>query len=255
MAASRFLGPVLFVAFAFGIALLASPRFDTPRPSGAQAYGPPPVEVGERMAGPDRERLFFDDWHGDEYGAVLPIEKLQEIGASIAALGGRNDQLLGGSGWELLGPSGMQTTTLSTLYSGRILDIDGQTVAGNLHFWFAAASGGLWDYDATLQVYAPLTETLPTQAVGTVSVDPANAQNIVIGTGEFGIRGGLGIFYTTNGGDTWTAATGSPNGAVHRIRHITSTRLVCAAETGWYVSTNGGAAWTQQYGGTFFDLA
>jgi len=255
MAASRSTGLALFGMVAVGIALLASPRFDTPRSSGVQPYGPALPKVGERVAGPDRERLFFDDWHGEEYGAVLPTEKLQEIRASVAALGAGKDQLLGGSGWELLGPSGMQTTTTSTLYSGRILDIEGQTVAGILHFYFAAASGGLWDYDATNRVYAPLTESLPTQAVGTVSVDPANAQNIVIGTGEYALRAGMGIFYTTNGGGTWTAATGYSGGTVHRIRHITSTRLVCAADNGWYLSTNGGATWTLRYSGTYFDLA
>lgn len=270
MAASRSIRPVLLGVCAAGLLFVGNPgpgpdRLEPPRLVLRQLDPPEPYAVatapvaapafGARMAGPDRERRFFDDWHGDEYGAVLPEEKLREITASINALGGGEDQLLGGSGWELLGPSGMQTTTPTTLYSGRILDIEGQTVGGHLHFWFAAASGGLWDYNATLQVYAPLTESLPTQAVGTVSVDPTNGQNIVIGTGEYALRAGLGIFYTTDGGGTWTAATGFSGGAVHRIRHITSSRLVCAAESGWYVSTNGGAAWSHVYGGTYFDIA
>jgi len=253
MAASR---STLLALFAIGVLGLGSHQ-SAPLVPGPATLDEESGETAEgRISGPERERRFFDDWHGDDYGAVLPTEKLMEMGAAVAALGPKEDQLLSGTGWELLGPSGMQTTTASTLYSGRILDIDGQTAGdGHLHFWFAAASGGLWNYDATIQSYTPVTETLPTQAVGTVSVDPANAQNIVIGTGEYALRGGLGIFRTTNGGATWTAATGDGTYAVHRIRHITSSRLVAAAEDGFYLSTNGGATWTAIYGGTYFDLA
>jgi hypothetical protein len=256
MAASRFTWLALL---ALGVLGLASRRFDMSSPvvpPGSFAGKDAGKPAGDRVSGPERERRFFDDWHGDDYGAVLPPEKLNEMNAAVAALETGEDQLLGGSGWSLMGPSGMQTTTPSTLYSGRILDIDGQTAGdGHLHFWFAAASGGLWDYDATIQAYTPLTESLPTQVVGTVSVDPANAQNIVIGTGEYALRAGLGIFRTTNGGATWTAATGDGTFAVHRIRHITSTRLVAAAEDGFYLSIDGGATWTQRYAGTYFDLA
>lgn len=224
----------------------------TPNPGSATTEAP--GRRNKRIAGPDRERRFFDDWHGDDYGAVLPPEVLEAMSTSVRALAREQDQLLGGTGWELLGPSGMKTAA-PTLYSGRILDIDYRIMPITIDFWFAAASGGLWHYDGLIDTYTPLTEDLPTQAVGTVSVDPTDPLKIVIGTGEFGIRGGLGIFRSTDGGATWTAATGDPTEPVHRIRHITSSRLVCAAADGWFVSTDGGASWTQNSPGVFFDIA
>lgn len=235
--------------------IAASPAVARPTPEpdaqGAEAY----AEGAE--AGPELERLFFDDWHGEEYGAVLPPEIQLQMRAEIDALPPAPGGLQSSDGWSLAGPSGMKAPGHNNLYSGRVLDLASRNTGSTLDIWVAAASGGLWHFNGYTGVYTPLTETLATQAVSTVSVDPANPLNIVIGTGEYGVRGGLGIFRSTDGGATWqtTNADAALTGEVHRIRHVTSTKLVCAASKALLRSGDGGATWTVVLGYRSFDVA
>lgn len=214
------------------------------------------AEAEEGVPGPERERQFFDDWHGVEYGAVLPPEVLQRMRSDVDALPAPAE-LLSTDGWSLMGPSGMKQPGTSNLYSGRILDFAWRFTSGQLDIWIAAASGGLWYFNGNGGAHAPLTDDLPTQCVSTVSVDPTSGLNLVIGTGEAGVRGGLGVFRSTDGGATWqaTSLTGAISGEVHRIRHLTSTTLLCAATNGIFRSTDGGANWTQIRATLAYDLA
>lgn len=228
-------------------AVRRTPERDEDREVGAEGPG----------AGPDLERLFFDDWHGEEYGAVLPPEIQQRMRAEIDALPQAPAGLQSSDGWQLVGPSGMKQPGHNNLYSGRVLDLASRNTGATLDIWVAAASGGLWHFNGYTGVYTPLTETLATQAVSSVSVDPADPLNIVIGTGEYGVRGGLGIFRSTDGGVTWltTNADAALTGEVHRIRHVSSTKLVCAASKALLRSGDGGATWTVVLARRSFDVA
>jgi photosystem II stability/assembly factor-like uncharacterized protein len=224
---------------------------DSAHAAPAAATAPPdrPIE------GPDRERWFFSDWHGRNYGAVLPEDVYRRMRAEVDAVPPEPD--LDVVGWTLAGPRGM-TTENAQLYSGRVLDIDWDLSGPYLQVWIATASGGLWRYDDTPpNASVPLTDALPTLAVGTVSVDPVNPQNIVIGTGEYGVRGGLGIYRTTDGGSTWAPAAYDPGAGIpHRIRHVNSSLLLGTASEWTIRSTDGGASWTKIVdGGPYFDLA
>ncbi len=71
-----------------------------------------------------------------------------------------------------------------------------------------AASGGAWkSYDGGSS-WSPLSDFLPTLAVGAVAVDRNNSQRVFIGTGEGAANWdavyGNGIYMSGNGGGTWT---------------------------------------------------
>ena len=218
-----------------------SPASDAVEVAVVPAEGPP---TDEPQKGPDRERWFFDDWHGEDHGPVLDRDVLDSIWSEIRALPESQDRVAGP--WSLLGASGMFTAS-GGRYSGRVLDIDHKVDGSNIiQIHFAAASGGLWHYNDGTTQSTPITDDLPTQAVGTVSVNPGNHDDIIIGTGEHWIRGGLGVFRSTDGGQSWASVTVPFNpGIMHRIRHIDSNRVITAGQDGWHKSTDGGATWFQ----------
>src|SRR6185436_6896706 len=114
-----------------------------------------------------RERQFFDDWHGPEYGAVLPPEVLQRMTSEVDAMP-KGAEVFSTDGWSLAGPSGMKQPATTNLYSGRVLDFAYRISGGQLDIWIAAASGGLWYFNGDGGAHAPLTDNLATQCVTTV---------------------------------------------------------------------------------------
>jgi len=143
------------------------------------------------------------------------------------------------------------------VYSGRILDvasyIDG---SGSAHVFLATATGGLWRYDDDTSSLTPLTDQLPSLAIGTVALDPNDPSKILIGTGEHWVRGGSEIYRSTDGGANWVQ-TSYPAGAQtpHRIRYANSQKVYVAANNGIVISTNGGTSWDWRVSGCHFDLA
>jgi hypothetical protein len=159
---------------------------------------------------------------------------------------------------------------------------------GDCRMYITPAGGGIWRTKNALNGqphWEYLAGPLGINSAGTVTVDPndASGNTIYVGTGEANICGsgcvaGVGVYKSTNGGDTWTgplggAATdtgnplggkgvgeivvkpGSPNtlyvGTTTALRGMSSvccsgvTRPVPgAAKWGLYKSTDGGATWS-----------
>ncbi len=82
----------------------------------------------------------------------------------------------------------------------------------NQTVYVGGAQGGLWRSLDNGQNWTPLTDDLPSQAIGAVAIDPANPDVIYLGTGEPNRSGdsyyGAGLFKTTNGGQSWTQIVG-----------------------------------------------
>ncbi|MBU0692167.1 hypothetical protein KKH18_10210, partial [bacterium] len=117
--------------------------------------------------------------------------------------------------WTVLGPENM---------AGRILTLAYDPTNTNI-VYAGSASGGLWkSTDGTLSWF-PLTDDLPSLAVGCVAIDPNNHNTLYIGTGEgsFNVDAvyGAGIFKSTDGGTTWNTTgmswTQSQQRAVNEI--------------------------------------
>lgn len=73
--------------------------------------------------------------------------------------------------------------------------------------YVAGADGGVWrTLDGGL-TWSPLTDHMPTTAMGALALDPTDEDVIYAGTGEANFanhsRYGLGLFKSTDGGDSW----------------------------------------------------
>ncbi|HJP66147.1 MAG TPA: hypothetical protein VKA30_07580 [Actinomycetota bacterium] len=91
--------------------------------------------------------------------------------------------------------------------------------------WVAAAGGGIWRTNNALAAkpawIAP-PNSLPTNAFGSLTIDPndPSGNTLYAGSGEPNGSGdseaGLGLFKTTNGGQSWTLLAGSQSAALNR---------------------------------------
>jgi hypothetical protein len=219
---------------------------------------------GLRAEALERE-AFLISMHGFEFGvprtayanAVRQTQtmRMAEKAAARAALRTVPEQ---GSGtWTFIGPlpmRGQQANFGGALFgpqfnaTGRIsaLAVD---PAGNLYV--GAASGGVWlsrDGGAT---FTSIGDTLPTQSIGSISVDSFNNNppRVYVGTGEgnsaIDTYYGLGLWSTADMGKTWVQADPAKFNSNGDYQAFTSLLTPCQhifAGTGNGVSSSRGAA-------------
>ena len=124
-------------------------------------------------------------------------------------IGEKNQDNNGGNGnvfsdrWEELGPAPIGGTSS---YTGRVSAIG--VSAGNPELYYVGgADGGVWKSLDGGTSWSPLTDHLPTTAIGAIAVDPGNDQVVYAGSGEANFanhsRYGLGLYKTTDGGENW----------------------------------------------------
>src|SRR5207253_1897870 len=87
-------------------------------------------------------------------------------------------------------------------------------VPGNCRLWVGTAGGGVWRTDDALAAspsWTWLTGVLALNSVGALVADPndSSGNTLYVGTGEgnrcsSGCESGVGIYKTTNGGNSWT---------------------------------------------------
>src|SRR5437667_6582683 len=147
----------------------------------------------------------------------------------------------------------------SATMSGRISAIAGtREPSGKITLFVGAASGGVWKSDDGGTRYRPVFDEQPVQSIGAIALDPKNAKNVWVGTGEswtrYSVSIGDGIHKSTDGGETWTHA-GLNNS--ERIAQIVvspkNSDTVYAAvpgalwsdspDRGLYQTTDGGKTW------------
>lgn len=124
------------------------------------------------------------------------------LAAAIVALATLAVQA-GAQPWEDLGPSPVSWFGGS---AGRVSAIVCSPTDPDRYF-VAGADGGVWrtlDGGASWQ---PMTSHMPTTAIGALAMDPGDENVIYAGTGEANYanhsRYGLGLYKTTDGGETW----------------------------------------------------
>lgn len=227
-------------------------------------------------------------------GGEVPME------ATLAAQNGwakLNANKHSAGSWQLIGPS--QATyppVLNSLGDGAQYIAAGRVTAmalapncgeGHCRLYVAAAGGGIWRTDKALhtnpsQKWEFISGSFATNAIGSLILDPNDptGNTLYAGTGEPNVsvdsEAGMGIYKTTNGGDTWTLLPGSvvppsnfqgravaslavaPNGDIfaaiaRAVRGVSSTDggptsnpppATLPADFGVYKSSNGGATFT-----------
>src|SRR5438552_14750456 len=159
---------------------------------------------------------------------VIPVSMVQnakktfnKIAAQTAA--NTSSTLTGNNHWQSYGPiqnsvqpgvlsfSGATTPTASR---DTALVIAPTCVSGNCRLWVGTAGGGVWRTDDALAAspsWTWLTGVLALNSVGALVADPndSSGNTLYVGTGEgnrcsSGCEAGVGIYKTTNGGNSWT---------------------------------------------------
>ena len=138
------------------------------------------------------------------------------------------------SAWEFMGPQtldvdrlGTQTYQRPTQWSGRVtaLAVDPSCNDKKCTLYLAAAGGGVWRSKNALAPkpdWRYISGDLPTNAIGAITVDPTDpsGNTIYVGTGEANSSGdseaGLGLYKSTDGGDTWSLVPGSTVATANR---------------------------------------
>jgi len=104
--------------------------------------------------------------------------------------------------WSELGPSPITNVS----YAGRVSSLACSPSDPDLYY-VAGADGGVWRTRDGGQSWTPITDFMPTTAIGAVALDPSDENIIYAGTGEANYanhsRYGLGLYKSTDGGDTW----------------------------------------------------
>jgi photosystem II stability/assembly factor-like uncharacterized protein len=106
--------------------------------------------------------------------------------------------------WTFLGPA---PTTGYSGATGRVSAVVTSPTNANLYY-IAGADGGVWRTTDAGQTWTPLTNDLPASAIGALTLDPTNESIIYAGSGEANFanhsRYGLGLYKSTDAGDTWS---------------------------------------------------
>jgi hypothetical protein len=139
--------------------------------------------------------------------------------------------------WNLIGPThATQPGILS--FSGAQYHMAGRVTAlaitpsctpSNCRLWMAAAGGGIWRTDNPLSpdpYWVFVSNAVRSNAIGTIDRDPndTTGNTLYAGTGEPNAsadsESGVGIYKTTDGGDTWTLLPGSQLFATRSISKV-----------------------------------
>jgi len=125
--------------------------------------------------------------------------------------------------------------------------------------WVGSPSGGLWKTTTGGNNWISSTQYLPSLGVSAILIDYTNPSVMYIGTGDrdAGDANGIGVYRSTDGGETWEAwNSGIGNRIVGRLLMHPSNHWIIFAATngGLYRSTNGGGTWTHIENGDFKDV-
>src|SRR6184192_1896321 len=147
----------------------------------------------------------------------------------------------------------------SATMSGRISAMAAtREPSGKITLFVGAASGGVWKSDDGGTRYRPVFDEQPVQSIGAIAIDPKNAKNIWVGTGESWTRNsvsiGDGIYKSTDGGETWTHAglnnseriaqiAVSPKNSDTVFAAVPGALWSDSTDRGLYRTTDGGKNW------------
>lgn len=144
-------------------------------------------------------------------------------------------------------------------------------------YFVGGADGGVWRSTNAGAAWTPVTDSMPTSAIGALAIDPTDESLIYAGMGEANFanhsRYGLGLLKSINGGDTWAVLVGDTfagrcfsriaiaNDAQHTlyaaIAHAGGFPALAAAKmhplangrVGVFKSIDGGVSWMPLEGG------
>jgi photosystem II stability/assembly factor-like uncharacterized protein len=166
--------------------------------------------------------------------------------------------------WTLIGPNPTHNLPFNMITSAwtDALAVDPRNA--NVAY-LGAPGGGVWKTIDGGAHWTALTDSQPSVAIGSITIDPLHPDTVLAGTGDHYVYGD-GLLRSTNAGASWTFISGPFDGAITnpssdygggaRINqisfHPTNDQIVLAAVwkypysgTGIYRSTDNGVTWQQ----------
>lgn len=205
-------------------------------------------------------------------------EYIQAAVDAAAAKQANASSRMASSAWYPVGPNYIPGNLTGYMENGigRINCIAFHPTDPNTYF-VGVAQGGVWKTTNNGASWTPLTDKLPILRISDIVIDPADPDSTMyisvcdfeyIGFGLY-LNGrkrnthyGLGVYKTTDGGQTWQPTGLSflmTDGDGSLIRKIiidpnNSNNLLACGVSGMYRSTDAGASWTQMNNGLFWDM-
>jgi hypothetical protein len=183
------------------------------------------------------------------------------------------------------GPGGAPAAAGCNWFSVGPRNINGRIKSLAVHpngttLYAGAADGGVWKSTDAGQSWTPKMHDEASLAIGALALDPNSSQTVYAGTGEpvhllsgstveppgspdlAWFYEGVGVYKSTNGGDTWALTGAIDNDFIYRIAvdPNDSSNVLCAGYSstvgtgGLSRSTNGGTSWTTVAIGIFTDV-
>lgn len=163
---------------------------------------------------------------------------------------------VGGLSWEERGPINVGGRIRAMIFD--------KNDATNKKVWIGGVGGGLWytnDISQSQPIWIKVNDFLDNISISAIVQNPTNPQIMYAGTGEGFLNAdaqrGLGIWKTTNGGETWAQLP-----ATTAFRYVTDiaydlngklyagVRGASAALSGVFRSSDEGVSWTNVFGST-----
>lgn len=128
--------------------------------------------------------------------------------------------------------------------------------------YVGAPVGGIWKTTTGGNNWTPLGDGLPYCSVGSIVVDHTNPNIlfVTIGDNEGWWQYGLGIYKSTNGGNTWVATSQSSSFTDNIVYYklmmspVDHNVMYSAQSNGFWKTTDGGITWTLNRTGTYVDF-
>ena len=161
---------------------------------------------------------------------------------------GKIDALYGRLPWRFIGPEGNRVTAVTGVPGDPLV------------YYAGAASGGIWKTSDGGQFWEPVFDGQPVSAIGALAVSSSDPNVVWAGTGEpfFGLSTnislGMGIYKSTDAGNTWTQMGLEKTGRIARLAvdpANANVAFACALghafgpqpERGVFRTTDGGKSW------------
>lgn len=173
--------------------------------------------------------------------------------------------------WTPIGPMGEERIA----GMGRINSMTFHPTDTNT-WYICVAQGGLWKTTNAGKSWTSISGDLPILRTSCLAIHPTNPDTMYVALGDFAYLGhnllanenkrnshyGLGIYKSTDGGNTWTptglsfAQTDFEGSLISGIliNQSAPNQLVAVGQTGAYSSKDGGQSWNKTHDGLFWDL-
>lgn len=202
--------------------------------------------------------------HSDRSGKVRPDlwrlgvahVKEMKIAAGVrlsqpAAAGAPTTGSLVGVQWTQVGPAPLRIDAEKNFQgagpdSGQVTDIaiDPRNTSDKT-IYITANDGGVWRSTDGGSTWQPRTDFMPSLSMGALALDPGNPSIVYAGTGNLfnnGFFKGVGVYKSTDGGDTWTTVGGGvlSGRGISRMVMPAANVLLVATSSGLFRSADGG---------------